>query len=308
MVSIEDKYHRLKIQLKMALKEGKMMQYDLERTHRAILILQIQKEKILEQIVSLEGYWAHDISMPRSSLGRLFDDLSEHKYQYGYMRGGDVEKHKRMLSSDSEEGLENLNIRGNSGTGFKNGRAQKNTLMERIVKVKRGSLQGIQRDENNKPILPFRAGVFNVISLGRVIYDNDEYHCERHIYPVGYTVRRPYHSMVDVDKIVTYTCSIKEGKDKPLFHVVAEDCPEKVIQSSTATGAWIPVITAVSKLKKKDKSSSTSGPENFGLSNPKISVLIQELDGVEKCKNYVRKNFVEENAPIQRKRTFTKKV
>lgn len=173
--------------------------------------------------------------------------------------------------------------------------------LKQIIKVRRGKVREIQRDADNKPVLPLRAGVFSVISLGRVIYNNNEYHSERYIYPVGYTVERPYHSMIDKDKVVTYTCSIKEGPARPIFHVVAEDCPKMAINSNTATGAWIPVVSAISQLKKKDKSSSTSGPDNFGLSNPTISMLIQELDNARLCKNYVWKSFIEDVAPSQRK-------
>jgi hypothetical protein len=68
------------------------------------------------------------------------------------------------------------------------------------------------------------------------------YHNERYIYPVGYTVSREYFSMKDPEKVVTYTCTVRDGGLVPQFVVTAEDSPEEPVVATSATGAWTQIV------------------------------------------------------------------
>ncbi|RKP22772.1 hypothetical protein SYNPS1DRAFT_25358, partial [Syncephalis pseudoplumigaleata] len=53
-------------------------------------------------------------------------------------------------------------------------------------------VQPIPRDADGRPILPVQVGILTVINLGTVVHDREAFHNERYIWPVGYTVQRPY--------------------------------------------------------------------------------------------------------------------
>ncbi|RKP22717.1 F/Y-rich N-terminus-domain-containing protein [Syncephalis pseudoplumigaleata] len=76
-------------------------------------------------------------------------------------------------------------------------------------------VQPIPRDADGRPILPVQVGILTVINLGTVVHDREAFHNERYIWPVGYTVQRPYASMKYPDKQTIYTCSVRDGIDGP---------------------------------------------------------------------------------------------
>lgn len=51
-------------------------------------------------------------------------------------------------------------------------------------------VQPIERDDNGQPILPQQIGVLTVLSLGEIVNDRPNFHNERYIFPVGYSVSR----------------------------------------------------------------------------------------------------------------------
>ncbi|KAI9593092.1 F/Y-rich N-terminus-domain-containing protein [Syncephalis fuscata] len=146
-------------------------------------------------------------------------------------------------------------------------------------------VQPIPRDENGRAILPVQVGILTIISLGKVEYDREAFHNERYIWPVGYTVQRPYASMKYPDKQTIYTCSVRDGVDGPKFYLEPEDQPDGVIEANTATGAWTTAVPRTLKLGFR--------PDYFGFSHPTIAMLIQELPEAEKCKHYVFQKFEE---------------
>ncbi|KAJ1676053.1 hypothetical protein EV182_000046 [Spiromyces aspiralis] len=155
------------------------------------------------------------------------------------------------------------------------------------------SVQPVPRDEEGNYILPIQVGILTVLNLGHVVWDRDTFHNERYIWPVGYTVQREYGSMIDPDKNVIYTCRISDGGDGPRFHIEPEDMPDSPIIANSATGAWTHAVRVVNQIRKREHSNSASGPDYFGFSHPTIAKMIQDLPGVEKCKNYVFQKFVE---------------
>ena len=58
------------------------------------------------------------------------------------------------------------------------------------IPVKTRRVQPIERDADGKPKLPQQIGVLTVHSLGTIVTDRPNFHNERYIFPVGYTVSR----------------------------------------------------------------------------------------------------------------------
>ncbi|CAB5390011.1 unnamed protein product [Rhizophagus irregularis] len=149
----------------------------------------------------------------------------------------------------------------------------------------------VDKDTNGNYVLPVEVGLHTILSLGTVVYDRAAYHNDRYIYPVGYSTHRPYLSMIDPTRDTIYTSTIEDGGDNPRFVVQAADQPGNPITASSATGAWTPVIRQANSIRNRKHSNAASGPDYFGLSQPTVRKMIQELPNAHKCKNYRMQEF-----------------
>jgi hypothetical protein len=142
--------------------------------------------------------------------------------------------------------------------------------------------------------LPLKLGVLELCSLGRIEYERKEFHNERNIFPIGFKSERLYASYRNNNERVTYICEILDaGEHKghdALFRVTPTDDPDGQSTSTSASGAWLPIIKRVGKTTKKGKRSTftVSGTHFFGLSIPKVRALIEKLPNAEKCENYIK--------------------
>ncbi|KAL9552949.1 hypothetical protein MBANPS3_003532 [Mucor bainieri] len=162
-------------------------------------------------------------------------------------------------------------------------------------KVKTRRVQPIQRDQHGNPVLPLQIGVLTVTHLGQIVTDREEFHNERYIFPVGYTVQRVYPSMVDPSKSTLITATIVDGGGEagPKFQLVAADQPNEPIVANSATGAWTVVVRKANEIRQRDHSNSASGPDYFGLKHPTIAKMIQDLPGAAELKDYIWQEFEE---------------
>lgn len=97
--------------------------------------------------------------------------------------------------------------------------------------------------------------------------------------------------MLYSDRHTTFTCSIEDGGDTPKFVLTPADQPDQPIVSSTPTGAWTTAMRRANDLRNRSTTNSASGPEYFGLTNPVIIYLIQNLPGASQCVDYVPVTF-----------------
>ena len=104
--------------------------------------------------------------------------------------------------------------------------------------------------------------------------------------------------MFTVGKRAKYTCEILDGGSKAIFQITSSEDPDNPIRKDTPTAAWvlphthpqIVVCTAVNNISPiKRQSVTISGPERFGLSDPLVVSLIQELPDAEKFAKYAFK-------------------
>ncbi|RCI01246.1 hypothetical protein CU098_001536, partial [Rhizopus stolonifer] len=162
------------------------------------------------------------------------------------------------------------------------------------ITVKTRRVQPIEREADGRPKLPQQIGVLTVHNLGTIVTDRPNFHNERYIFPVGYTVSRTYPSMVDPNSNTIITSTIvDDGSDCPRFHVTAADMPDEPIIANSATGAWTVVVRRSNEIRNRDHSNSASGPDYYGFKHPTIANLIQDLPGAKDLKQYVWQNFEE---------------
>ncbi|KAI8871048.1 hypothetical protein GQ42DRAFT_162310 [Ramicandelaber brevisporus] len=166
------------------------------------------------------------------------------------------------------------------------------------------SVQPVKRNPDGTPVMPIKIGVMQVVSLGTIVFDRPDYHTERYIYPVGYSIQRYYWSMYTPGQQVIYTCTIEDGGSHPKFRLTPEDLPAGTapIEWESSTGAWARVIKAVNTIKVSgtDSVSSVSGTDLFGFTHATIAKLIQDLPNADKCKNYQWQSFTEMDAKHMR--------
>ncbi|GAN04762.1 conserved hypothetical protein [Mucor ambiguus] len=168
---------------------------------------------------------------------------------------------------------------------------KRSKLTPQSVKTRR--VQPIERDARGQPKLPQQIGVLTVHHLGTIVTNKPNYHNERYIFPVGYSVSRTYPSMVNPNSNTVITSSIIDGGDYPRFQVVAADMPHEPIIASSATGAWTVVVRRSNEIRHREHSNSASGPDYYGFKHPTIAKLIQDLPGAKDLKQYVWQTFEE---------------
>lgn len=89
-------------------------------------------------------------------------------------------------------------------------RARKQT-----TKLRKKLVQPIPLDATGRPVFPIELGNLTIHSLGEVIFDRNEFHCEDAIYPVGYVSTRIYGSLKDPATKCMYTCKISDSNGVP---------------------------------------------------------------------------------------------
>lgn len=140
-------------------------------------------------------------------------------------------------------------------------------------------------------ILPFSIGVHTIHSLGTIVWDRPAYHNKRYIMPVGYHSSRQYPSNIDPEAMTTWHSKILDGGNTPRFEVYAEDDPEHPFIGNTSTGVWSSIMRQTSALRNREPAGSASGPDFFGLGNSTVAMLIEKLEGADKCAQYEKKRF-----------------
>jgi hypothetical protein len=119
---------------------------------------------------------------------------------------------------------------------------------------------------------------------------------KRYIFPIGYKSKRMHQSFTDPTKRVWYTQEIgapmaSNGFQTPSFTLTAEDAPgAPIVSDSTSTRAWNMCLQMIEAKKKElgmpPSGILISGPNFFGLTNKAVILLLEGLEGADKCKNY----------------------
>ncbi|XP_053665293.1 transforming growth factor beta regulator 1 [Anopheles marshallii] len=165
-------------------------------------------------------------------------------------------------------------------------------------------MPNITVDQSGHPTYPFTVGGFTVQSLGEIVPDRAAYHTECRIYPIGYTITRPYGHYKDPEKRCNYTCRILDDGERPRFEIVPEctdptgvtsesdDKKATSVAEDTISGPTTDVCHAEllqrinTALNIRSIDSRPLGDWFFGLAHPTIANLIQSFPAAKGCTNY----------------------
>ncbi|KAF5294012.1 hypothetical protein FQA39_LY13566 [Lamprigera yunnana] len=177
--------------------------------------------------------------------------------------------------------------RSNDGNDQKSSKARKSTS-----KVHKKFVQLIPLDQAGRPIFPILLGSLTIHSLGEVICDRQEFHCEDAIFPVGYVSTRIYGSIQDPTTKCIYTCKISDSNSSPRFEIAPDnDHTSTIIGSSPDMCHSILLQRINDSLSLNVVSIRPRGNDFFGLTHPAILNLIQSSPGTRKCMNYKWSKF-----------------
>lgn len=153
-------------------------------------------------------------------------------------------------------------------------------------------MQLLPLDSSGRPIFPIALGNLTVHSLGDVVHERPEFHCEEAIFPVGYVSTRNYASICDPTASCLYTCKISDANGLPRFEIVPEND-----QSATIVGGSPDMCHSILLQRINDSlslnvvSTRPRGNDFFGLTHPAVMNLIQSSPGTRKCGNYKWSKF-----------------
>ncbi|EAY14498.1 F/Y-rich N-terminus family protein [Trichomonas vaginalis G3] len=164
----------------------------------------------------------------------------------------------------------------------------------------------IERNPDGSPVMPLMlTSTAWIISLGHIVTDRTGFHTDRYIYPAGFKSTRLYASTLDPTHRVRYNCEIIDnGEAIPLFRVSMEDNPEVKYEGNSPTSPWTLILKRILELRTQTpKALSISGPDIYGLAHPAVVYCIQNMEGADKCVNYIPRVFsTTKAAPKQAKR------
>ncbi|XP_073137741.1 histone-lysine N-methyltransferase ATX2-like isoform X2 [Henckelia pumila] len=131
------------------------------------------------------------------------------------------------------------------------------------------------------------SGELQVIKLGKIVKDTDNFQNERFIWPEGYTAMRKFSSIADPRVRALYKMQVLRdvnSRTRPLFRVTTDDGEE--FNGSTPSASWNKIYERVRKVRTsfsdhnaavETEQGFKSGSFMFGFSHPKVSKLIQEM-------------------------------
>ncbi|GAB5592004.1 hypothetical protein Unana1_06904 [Umbelopsis nana] len=289
----EHQYRKLKRSLKECLEINKGISEDLNRSLYKIKTLRFERNILLDKLHSVESSSRHG-----SHPGAVSDEEDETNYSdidgTPSTNGSSLTQALTAAlvsqSATKTAGLKRSKLHSSAGTTVISAPPKRNRNPN--VKVTTRRVQPVPRDADGKPIMPLQIGVITVQDLGHVVWDRSGFHTERYIWPVGYTITRSYPSMIDPKSNTTVRATIlDDGNNQPLFRIECADCPTEPIVANSATGAWTAMVKRANEVRGILRTNSASGPDYYGLGHATVASLVQELEGADKCKDYVWQQF-----------------
>uniref|UniRef100_A0A182Y071 INO80 complex subunit E N-terminal domain-containing protein n=1 Tax=Anopheles stephensi TaxID=30069 RepID=A0A182Y071_ANOST len=166
-------------------------------------------------------------------------------------------------------------------------------------------MQNITVDQSGHPTYPLPVGSFTVHSLGEIVPDRSAFHTECTLYPIGYTITRPYGHYMDPEKRCNYTCRVMDGGERPRFEIVPDDSDpagtsgeagetngtsaeeDTAISGPTTDACHAELLRRINTaLNIRSIDSRPMGDWFFGLAHPTIANLLQSLPAAKACPSY----------------------
>ncbi|GAB4858033.1 Mn(2+) transporter atx2 [Ancistrocladus abbreviatus] len=142
-----------------------------------------------------------------------------------------------------------------------------------------------QQDSEGLGTSPLTIGDLQIISLGEIVRDSDYFQDGRTVWPAGYTAIRKFSSIRDLSASVAYKMEIlrdSESKIRPLFRVTVDGGEQ--FKGPSPDICWEKIFKRLRKMQNDSSSredgaeiTDESGSKMFGLTNPEVLKLIQDL-------------------------------
>ena len=209
---------------------------------------------------------------------------------------GEKEGENQTMAEESGEAAEE----GSGRIGVKSittrqrappGSALKRTIQTKYAESVKNQNKGTKRERgemsNPAPVaIPGLPVVLSngvtVTELGRVEYLQEGFHNKLFIWPVGFRSYVMTPSIADPSLQVKIWSEIHDaGSGQPLFVVRSEEYPEGQYVGPSPTHAWEKAFRWLHGF-----TASRSGPKLYGLSEPLIVRMIQQLPNASNCCNY----------------------
>ncbi|XP_050077777.1 transforming growth factor beta regulator 1 [Anopheles maculipalpis] len=198
------------------------------------------------------------------------------------------------------------------GKGRRKGRPSGGTGKKRM--------QNITVDQSGHPKYPFTVGGFSVQSLGDIVPDRAAFHTECTIYPIGYTITRPYGHYKDPEKRCIYTCRVVDDGERPRFEIVPESTDPSgtgggetgeskdmdlveadIISGPTTDDCHAELLQRINTaLNVGSIDSRPMGDWFFGLAHPTVANLLQRFPSAKGCTNYRTEERKETEANMEK--------
>lgn len=156
-------------------------------------------------------------------------------------------------------------------------------------KKRAGTTTAVPRDASGAAVLPLTVGAVTVSALGALAGRGAAFHAPRALYPVGYAAEALRVSHKHPPARVRYCFSVEAAPDDsaPLFRAVCMHDPANPIVGASPSEVCMRVATLLAEARQQPPPTrAPRGEDWFGLSNPTVRALLQELPGAENREGY----------------------
>lgn len=142
----------------------------------------------------------------------------------------------------------------------------------------------------------YRTGSLTILSLGEVIWNNPKFHTKENIFPRGFRTVRRYWSFKDCQQRSDFRCEVllRESDKVPIYKITPQEDLRRTITSTSIDEAWRQLIERINKARTRQNMDPIFVPYRvehnalhfFGLSEPWVIKLIEEIPEASRCYNY----------------------
>ncbi|KAJ1920411.1 hypothetical protein H4219_001387 [Mycoemilia scoparia] len=280
-----------------AIKKREQLLEEYNGTRKNLRKAQQDNDHLLDLLMKLcpdidDGLWSSDDSIIDEGFG---SDVDEGHGKLGYGEFGGTGDDDSVVASVDEMIAKRRSQKQIGGDVSPSLTKKRRRQGKRDDRRDPKPIEELPKDESGQIVLPASVGRGNeeviIHNLGEVVWDRENYHTSRYIWPVGFKSVKIYPSMIDRNKKISYISEIIDGGDTPIFQVRPEDQPDKVFTATSSSGVW---KLALDEIMSKGVGVKThaSGPQMYGLSNLAVTKAIQELPDAEKCSKYVMQQWI----------------
>lgn len=273
------KYRRLKRIMKNLIFENAALCDQVAQIQENILLVKEERRYLLKKLLEHENDMETQLGRPCSKLNELIANSLPPKRQYKKRSNPDANTGGEPVAkakNQTKKARANANAAAAAAAAAA---TEKNAVKKKV--------QSISLSQSGHPNYPIGVGGFTIYNLGEIAPDRSAYNTEYSIYPIGYTVTRPYGHLKDPEKKCIYTCRVLDNGDSPRFEIVPENDTELTIAGNSTDACHSTLLQCINaSLDCRSIDGRPSGDWFFGLSHPTISSLIQSFPSSKKCINY----------------------